>query len=446
MTDSQTRQIREAMTRAAIPLSEPDSVARSARVLRTALTATVSERGITRPGRQWFPHPFPARMPLEVAKVAVDRFTSPGDTVLDPMSGSGVVPFAAAATGRRGVGRDIDPLAVLLGRALCVRISPAVLDTYLQEIHREANARARHCRSPSPRLKRLCEEDQEFLRYWFKDQALIEMFALADAIVADATNPLSGIGAVVLSSLVISRGSGVSLALDLARSRPHRSKSKQPRMPLEFWSYKSAAFTKFYLSNRLGPSAGATEIELGDARQTDLPDGSIDAVVTSPPYINAIDYIRTSKFSLIFLGSQLAALRQIRSQSIGTEVGLPEGVLGKHLDRLVRSKVSDAGRHRLIRRYLFDLSTTLGEMYRVLRPGGRALFALGPSVLSRRTYDSAEVFSLLAREAGFSIVGAARRDLSAANRSLPAPFRGRQRKALDHRMSCEYFVALSKLR
>ena len=40
--------------------------------------------------------------------------------------------------------------------------------------------------------------------------------------------------------------------------------------------------------------------------------------MTSPPYLNAIDYMRTSKFSLVFLGSRLNELRAIRSAAIGT--------------------------------------------------------------------------------------------------------------------------------
>lgn len=50
--------------------------------------------GDTQRGKRPFPHPFPARMPMEVAQAAVSALTKPGDIVLDPMTGSGVVPRA----------------------------------------------------------------------------------------------------------------------------------------------------------------------------------------------------------------------------------------------------------------------------------------------------------------------------------------------------------------
>src|SRR5262245_40089604 len=73
--------------------------------------------GDTTRGRQPFPHPFPARMPEEVATAAVIGLTKPGDVVLDPMSGSGTVPYVARRIGRVAIARDVDPLAVVLSRA-----------------------------------------------------------------------------------------------------------------------------------------------------------------------------------------------------------------------------------------------------------------------------------------------------------------------------------------
>ena len=60
----------------------------------------------------------------------------------------------------------------------------------------------------------------------------------------------------------------------------------------------------------------------GDARRLDIRDGSVDLVVTSPPYLNAIDYLRCSKFSLVWMGYSVVELRRLRSTAVGTEVGM----------------------------------------------------------------------------------------------------------------------------
>lgn len=271
------------------------------------------------------------------------------------------------------------------------------------------------------------------------------MFALADAVLAESTNPLSVVGAAILSSLVITRESGVSLARDLSRSRPHKISSKTVKVPLDFWKAKAEAFARFYETNvsTITP-AGTSDIRLGDARSLDIAESSVDVVLTSPPYLNAIDYIRTSKFSLIFFGCELSALREIRSDLIGTEVGLPAGRLTKELDDLVDSAVAESTRRPMIRRYLFDLDRCLAETYRVLKPGGLAVYVLGPSIGSRSRYDSVSVFSTVAAQHSFDSFASARRSFSVANRSLPPPDRTKRRKSINQRMTCEFYVGLRK--
>ena len=66
-------------------------------------------------------------MPFDVALAAVNELSRPGEIILDPMVGSGMVCHAAQRAGRIAHGRDVDPLAVLLGRALCLPVGPPEL-------------------------------------------------------------------------------------------------------------------------------------------------------------------------------------------------------------------------------------------------------------------------------------------------------------------------------
>jgi DNA modification methylase len=77
----------------------------------------VEVKGDTKRGKNYFPHPFPARMPIEVAQAAVSALSRPGDMVLDPMVGSGIVAKAALGLGRQAMGFDTDPLAIVQSRA-----------------------------------------------------------------------------------------------------------------------------------------------------------------------------------------------------------------------------------------------------------------------------------------------------------------------------------------
>jgi DNA modification methylase len=401
----------------------------------------VGVEGDTRRGRQPFPHPFPARMPMEVAEAAVSALTKPGEIVLDPMVGSGVVPRAAVNLGRRAVGIDIDPLAVILSRALCAHISVKQLESTAADSLREASEILRSGRQIKAQWGSLDDEDRKFIMYWFREEHAKELFALSLAIEKLAGSQDWSILATLFSSLIISRGSGASLAMDLSRSRPHRVDAKVARSPFSGWGQKVVAFRRYYenCSNCNGP-----DLKVGDARNLRIADESIDAVITSPPYINAIDYMRMSKFTLIFLGSRLRDLRTIRATSVGTEVGLAEGRLPMALESLVERSVADPKRWPMLRRYIYDLHSILDETFRVLKPGGQALYAMGPSILSRREYDAANVLSRMAASVGFRPIGHGRRDLSEARRSLPPPCRSKRSQSMNKRMTCEFYVALAK--
>jgi DNA modification methylase len=401
----------------------------------------VNVQGDVRRGVQPFPHPFPARMPVEVARAAVSALSKPGDTVLDPMIGSGVVAKAALSLGRKAIGCDIDPLAVVQSHALCARITTGRLDSLAAAVHKSARRLLRSGRSVELEWRNLDDEGRRFVRYWFRKGHADELFALSLAIDDEVGAADWPIFAAIYSSLIISRGSGASRAMDLSRSRPHRVDSKVPRSPLELWPRRIAAFKAYYEASSL---AGGISIKVGDARNLRLPDDSVDAIVTSPPYLNGIDYMRTSKFSLIFLGGQLDKLRSIRAGAIGTEVGLVPGHLPVTLDRSVDRRVTDPKRRPMVRRYVFDLYKALSESFRVLKPGGHALYVMGPSILSRRNYDAPEVLFQIAREVGFRPLGHGRRDLSETRRSLPPPRRSRLADSINKRMTCEFYVAMTK--
>lgn len=402
----------------------------------------ISVEGDARRGQKPFPHPFPARMPVEVARAAIEALTKPGDLVLDPMVGSGAVAKAAITTGRRAAALDIDPLAVIQARALCASPSLQDFDQTAQRLINRAHKLSTDRSFLRAQWKTLDDEGRKFVDYWFPKDYADQLFSLSVALDDVAGRDVWPVFATMVSSLIISRGSGASMAMDLSRSRPHREESKVPRAPFSAWERQVRTFRAYY--ETAAPKAEAS-LYVGDARKLTFHKDSVDAVVTSPPYLNAIDYLRTSKFSLIFLGSRLSELRTIRAKSVGTEVGLAPGHLPSRFDALVDEGVSDPSRRPMVRRYVQDLRAALSEAYRVLKPGGRALYVMGPSILSRRDYDAAKVLTELARSVGFTPLGHGRRDIAESRRSLPPPRRSGRAQSINKRMTCEYYIALAKV-
>jgi hypothetical protein len=66
---------------------------------------------------------YPARFSPQFARAAIEAFSSPGDTVLDPFMGGGTSAVEALAAGRRFVGCDLNPLAAFVTRVKTAPLS-----------------------------------------------------------------------------------------------------------------------------------------------------------------------------------------------------------------------------------------------------------------------------------------------------------------------------------
>jgi adenine-specific DNA methylase len=61
--------------------------------------------------------PYIGRMKTSIARALIEHFTRPGDVLIDPFAGSGVIPFEASLQARVAVAGDTNPYGVLLMRA-----------------------------------------------------------------------------------------------------------------------------------------------------------------------------------------------------------------------------------------------------------------------------------------------------------------------------------------
>jgi DNA methylase len=66
---------------------------------------------------------YPARFSPQFARAAIETFSNPGDTILDPFMGGGTSAVEALAAGRRFVGCDLNPLAAFITRVKTTPLS-----------------------------------------------------------------------------------------------------------------------------------------------------------------------------------------------------------------------------------------------------------------------------------------------------------------------------------
>ena len=124
---------------------------------------------------------------------------------------------------------------------------------------------------------------------------------------------------------------------------------------------------------------GRVSVVRGDARDlraAGIDDATVDAVVTSPPYSIALDYVKNDEHALTALGESLAALRCEMT-----------GVRGR-------------GPKEKLALYNEDMQRMFREVARVLKPGARAAFVIGDATVDRSEYTTTQQMGDWAVDAG----------------------------------------------
>ncbi|MER8583351.1 hypothetical protein NKG95_32520 [Mesorhizobium sp. M1423] len=370
-------------------------------------------------------HPFPARMAPEIALDALSGLPV-GSVILDPMIGSGTVCRQASDLGHIALGFDVDPLAVLMTRIWTTPVD----DRLVLEMSTELFARAKELDRDEIILDWMDSDPEtlDFSKYWFGERQRVELrkfcYLLEDwkrsATAEDEKNCVD-LMRLALSRIIITKESGASLARDVSHSRPHKVTDETSYNVTDGFA-KSIGLIRTRLS--AAPPSGNVHVGLGDARCMDkLKDGSVDAVLTSPPYLNAIDYLRGHRLSLIWLGHKLGDLRTIRSNGIGTERS-PDSKDEAEAFTDVRRSIGDIERlpprfQNMIDRYVQDIRRLLAEISRVLRSGGQATFIVGNSCLRGCYIGNSDAVAAAAAQVGLLLVAQCERELPNASRYLP---------------------------
>ena len=396
-------------------------------------------------------HPFPARM---APGLVLDLMKGQGKSlrVLDPMAGSGTVLAVARDSGHTATGLDADPLAVLIAGVWTTPVSHRSLRRSAARVLEEARLECEERGTIDACPRNADAETMRFARFWFDPTARRQLASLSAAIRRVRSRAVRNALWCAFSRLVITKQAGASLAMDLAHSRPHKAFDRAPALP--FTRFESAVERVAAGCVDLADGGGgvAADVRLGDARRTGMPDGSADMVITSPPYLNAIDYMRCSKFSLVWMGHTVKDLRSIRSAAIGTEVGMYEraGDAERIVSKMGLGNRLPSRARAILTRYVHDMGLVVGETARVLAGGGTAAYVMGENTVRGTFVRNSRIVEMLAAASGLKVVSRRSRCLPPSSRYLPppppqsSPPRPSRPGSLDGRMRREVVIEMRR--
>lgn len=289
----------------------------------------------------------------------IERLTAPGDIVYDPFMGRGTTPVEAALLGRRPAGNDINPLSVLLTRPRLRRIDFSEVGKVLETIDWSSGSIENSdllTFYSTETLKRI-----NALRKWLFDRAPIGSIPSAevDWIRMVALNRLTGHSSGFFSVYTLPPNQAVSL--DAQRKINEKRGQTPPDRDLVKIILKK---TRSLLSD--GHPTAQDDFILSTAAASATPvitNGSVSLVVTSPPFLDIVQYADDNWLRCWFAGIDVA-------------------------------KVAIA-QHRTERAWQSMVRDTLIELARVLKPGGHVAFEVGEVrngkvLLERLVWDAAE--------------------------------------------------------
>lgn len=363
-----------------------------------------------RPVHRWWPYVqgFSAGFVTDTCKkYGVGR----NSVVLDPFSGSGTVPVAARLIGAKGIGIDMMPIAAFVADAKGEwEVDPS---KFLAAAHKVAKDRS----PPSLHKPFLRETDKQFA-----PAILRRLLRLKENIWGVRSGSMKILLKLAFAGILIDSSNlkrapclGYTRKLGLSEDTPDR---------LFLENALRIASDLEFLQSRRGRWGPRQEIHLGSSASVELPGNSVDLAITSPPYVNGMDYVMNYKIDLAWMDyiDSYESLARLRASMVACD-NIPRGTASAHrpsdavladnwlgsiaksIDRNVKSKGSyrrdDMG--AIVTKYFDDLIPVIRNVFKSLRPGGRFVVVNGDSLMAGTYIPGDMIFARLAAKAGFIV-------------------------------------------
>lgn len=307
--------------------------------------------------------PYVGKLKSGMAKVLIQVYSHPGEIVLDPFAGSGVVPLEVVLAGRVAWANDLSPYAYVLTRGKLETpdneaIAIARAESLLYQIEQQ---------SRSVNLSQI----PQWVRNFFHPDTLSEIMS---AFAVLTTQDRYFLIACLLGILHHIRPG--FLSYPASHLVPYlRQKKYPPEEFPEMYQYRDvrsrllAKVKRAYRHAQIPDNWPNRQYQIWQTNAMNLPiaDESVDSIISSPPYFGALDYARDNRLRLWFLGCEN----------------------WKELDAQLTAKNKV---------YLPQMSACLQEMARVLKPGRYCVLVLGDVERNGKTRRTAEILANLAVE------------------------------------------------
>ena len=390
-------------------------------------------------------HRYPAKFIPQVVSRLVEKYTKPGDLVVDPFGGCGTTLIESKVMGRPSIGVDINPVAVLITKAKKTAVVPYKLEKYFSKLKTRITFFNKNTKIKTP--------EHERINYWFKLEGKRKLAFLFSEIAKIRNRGVRDFFYCGFSNIL----KNCSIWLQKS-NKPTRDLNKKPADPFIAFSRQVKVMLRgnadfFNLLQEKKCLKTSCNVYCTDARKIPAAkSNSVSLIVTSPPYVTSYEYADLHQLTALWF-EYAKDLGDFRKRFIGTAYHKKKNlVLNSKIAENIKKELSKKYKKTAenVSTYFSEMNQVFEEMKRMLKKGGRTCIVIGNTSLKGVEILNAEVFVEQLQNLGFKVDDIIKREIPSKNLpSIRNKKTGRFAKTTDKKKvfayPTEYILIMQKI-
>jgi DNA modification methylase len=340
---------------------------------------------------------YPCKFIPNIPRWAIKKYLKGDkDGLLDPFCGSGTTLVEGVLHQKKSYGIEIDSFGRLLSKVKTTQFSAKELKKIEEEFLLLSKLIYKKGKAFKPNI--------DNISLWFDDESLYSLGRIKFEIdKLEAKQKDKDLFNICLASIIrkVSNAENGSPKPYVAKRFP-KNKENVPELFIN-------TFKKMYKNIVLFSDCniGYSKIIGNDARTINK-DITFDLAITSPPYINAFDYVRTLRLENLWLNlNNEDELRDIKKNHIGTELANGSELFitkFSKLNKVLKAvEKKDAKRAKIILKFFLDMEKNMRSVFDVLNNKGVYCIVVGDSVIKGVDVPTHKILVDIAENIGFNL-------------------------------------------
>ena len=370
---------------------------------------------------------YPAKFHPPIVRTLINQYTKHGDYILDPFCGSGSALIEAAIAGRHAIGSDIDPLAVFISRIKTHRYNIKYLTKSYQVLSEKLDQfQSKNVKCYEPHFQDLTLEEFNStvhteklwipaipkLFHWFRRYVVVDLARINKEIAQIKTpNSHRDFFRLCFASIIRAASNADPVPVSGLEVTSYMKRKEILGRVVNPYALFEKAVKKGLLAvndfkSKSDPKASVSAVQGNALKLKSFVRHKVDAVITSPPYHNAVDYYRRHQLEMFWLGfvktqedrlslkpAYIGASRVSRKNSFLRDQH-DLGPFSQKWEMQIRTRSPE--RANAFRHYVVSMRKVFDELGKILPHSKPAIFVVGHSSWNGLEIPTSDLFIELA--------------------------------------------------